>query len=195
MIEEALSSHYCVLSVIGPHAGEGIQEIFSRKIEDITRVGRTYWLFRSPKATPAMVQRVGRCIGDAGFVYAVFIEPSSRGGSRPTLNDQKATAFSADGLFWDDLPDGLSPVTGKLNPRPHALVMDKIEIYNETMQIDLWGYADSHYTGVPIRLMLGCSTVAVSKNDMSAHPDRIKSRFRNIVGVARLAEPYCGFVR
>jgi hypothetical protein len=35
---------------------------------------------------------------------------------------------------------------------------------------------------------------AVQKN-MSAHPNRMKSRYRRIVAVARLAEPYCVWVR
>ena len=58
IIEEALSSTQCIISVMGDHAGEGVVDIFNRKIEDITKINRTFWLIKSPKAKPQLVQKM-----------------------------------------------------------------------------------------------------------------------------------------
>jgi hypothetical protein len=48
LIEEALKSARCIISVMGDHAGEGTDAIFIRKIADIKQTGITFWLMRSP---------------------------------------------------------------------------------------------------------------------------------------------------
>jgi hypothetical protein len=55
LLEAALESQNCVLSVMGDHAGEGADMIFNRKKADINRLGKTFWLMRSSKALPAQV--------------------------------------------------------------------------------------------------------------------------------------------
>jgi len=52
LIEDALEATQCIISVMGDHAGEGIDRIFKRKIEDITKINRTFWLVKSPKTKP-----------------------------------------------------------------------------------------------------------------------------------------------
>jgi hypothetical protein len=42
---------------MGPHAGESNEQIFSRKIQDITNTGLTYWFQSSNKANPSVVQK------------------------------------------------------------------------------------------------------------------------------------------
>jgi hypothetical protein len=44
LIEDALEARQCIISVTGDHAGEGVDKIFKRKIEDITKINRTFWL-------------------------------------------------------------------------------------------------------------------------------------------------------
>ena len=61
--------------------------------------------------------------------------------------------------------------------------------------LDLWGYADGADPDRPLRFMLGLSTACALQKDMSTHPARMKSRYRRIVAVARLAEPYCVWIR
>jgi hypothetical protein len=56
--------------------------------------------------------------------------------------------------------------------------------------IDLWRYADYEDSKKPIKLILGCSTVCAEIKDMSIHPEKLKSRYRRIVAVARLSKPY-----
>ena len=79
LIDEALQSHYCVISVMGAHANEGSETIFGRKMQDIDKTGTTYWLMRSPKARPPEVQDICKTTTS----YVIFIEPASRGGGAP----------------------------------------------------------------------------------------------------------------
>ena len=191
MIEPALSATRCIVSVIGPHAGEGVNEIFNRKIEDTRAIGRTFWLIKSPKAKPGIVQPM--CGIDP--VYVLFVEPSTKGGDRPAIFAHKATIFSDDGIQWDPLPDGLGPVTGKLDTNAHALVFDALEIITESIELDIWHYAAFDKPEQPVKMILGCSTVCAVKKDMKDHPGKMKSRFRRIVAVGRLVAPYCVWIR
>lgn len=44
LVEDALEARQCIISVMGDHAGEGVDKIFKRKIEDIKKINRTFWL-------------------------------------------------------------------------------------------------------------------------------------------------------
>ena len=190
MLDEAMNSPQCVISVMGEHAGEGVDTIFARKSADVQRTGKTFWLMRSPKARPAQVQGVCKTVP----AYAIFIEPASQGGARPATEEVSAKAYSADKELWLPLPDGLSPVTGKIDASASALVFD-IMTTTVSGALDLWGYADAMDNDKPVKFILGCSTVCATRKDMSAHPERLKSRYRGIVAVARLAEPYGVWLR
>jgi hypothetical protein len=52
-----IDSKYLIISVIGPHAHETENTIFKRKIEDINKVGKTFWLTKSHQSKPDMVQQ------------------------------------------------------------------------------------------------------------------------------------------
>jgi len=190
LLESALGHPSCVLSVMGDHAGESTDSIFYRKIADINRLGKTFWLMRSPKARPSQVQ--GIC--ETAPSYTIFFEPATKGGARPTKEEDASKEYSDDGVSWYLLPKDLSPVTGKLDKGAAALVFDKVTT-NVTGSLDLWGYADFSDIREPIKFILGCSTVCAIKKDMTSHPGRMKSRNRGIVAVARLVEPYCVWLR
>jgi len=189
--EKALSGTRCIISVMGAHAREGVSKIFTRKIKDINKISRTFWLVKSSKAKPALVQKMCR----RNTAYVVFVEPARKGGARPAINDSKAKVFSEDGSKWNQLPKGLGPVTGKLDSRAYALIFDKMEIIDKIQNIDLWDYADFSQPEKPVRTILGCSTICATKKNMKEHPDKLKSHSRRIVAVARLVEPYCVWVQ
>lgn len=191
LLKEALSASRCVLSVMGDHAGEGVAAIFQRKMADIKKATITFWLVKSPKAKPTLVQDL--CGGRPAYV--LFVAPATMGGARPTESDEKAVEYSVDGLSWRTLPVGLGPVTGRLDSGAYALVFDALAAVEQEIPADLWSYADFADPGKPIRTILGCSTVCAMKKDMMNHPKRMKSRFRKIVAVARMTAPYCVFVR
>jgi len=174
---------------MGDHAGEGANAIFRRKKKDIEHTGKTFWLIHSTKAKPVQVQAM--CQG--ALAYAIFVEPATLGGARPTSESDAAREFSHDKGKWHCLPKSLTPVTGKLDAAATALVFDKIST-DVSGNLDLWEYGEFPAQR-PIRFILGCSTTCALRMDTKSHPDRMKSRERRIVAVARLAAPYCVWVR
>jgi hypothetical protein len=150
---------------MGAHAGEGADTIFGRKIEDCRIAGRTFWVAKSAKARPPQVQAM--CRSASG--YAVFVEPATPGGARPTTSTASAFEYSPDGITWSPLPDGLGPVTGRIDCRAAALVFDSLTTdVNGT--IDLWEYADGSNPDMPLKFALGVSTVCAVRRDMSTIP-------------------------
>jgi hypothetical protein len=190
MLDEAMNCPQCVISVMGEHAGEGVEAIFARKSADVQRTGKTFWLMRSPKARPEQVQGICKTVP----AYAIFIEPATQGGARPTTQEVSAKAYSADKVLWHQFPEGLSPVTGKIDANATALVFDMMTT-SVGGALDLWGYGNATDNEKPLKFMLGCSTVCAVRKDMSAHPARMKSRYREIVAIARLADPYGVWLR
>ena len=172
-----------ILSVMGPHAGESVENIFSRKISDIEKVGITFWLIKSYKSKPIYVQ--GFCRNSNVHIY--FISPSVKGGAKDTKNQTINKQFSSDELNWNNIPENITPVTGE----GYAFILDSLEMSNST--IDLNEYAEEADT--PIKFQLGCSTVCAIKENMTSHVDRVKSNIRDVWAVGRLKEPYCVWVR
>ncbi len=190
LLENALNCPLCVISVMGDHAGEGVDTIFSRKIADIDRTGKTFWLMRSPKARPPQVQ--GIC--QTAPAYTIFIAPAAKGGARPTTTEDSACEYAEDRQVWIPLPQDISPVTGKLDNSAAALVFDMLTTEVSGM-LDLWNYGDLSDIRKPVKFILGCSTICAVQKDMTTHPGKMKSRYRNVVAIARIAKPYCVWLR
>lgn len=190
LLEEALDCPQCIVSVMGAHAGEDSDAIFNRKKADIAILGVTYWLMRSPKALPSQVQHICRSFP----AYTIFVEPATTGGARPTTIDDGAKECSDDRVLWTPLPEGLGHVTGKLDASATALVFDMMTTA-VSGTLDLWNYGDALDLHKPLRFKLGCSTVCAVRKDTQSLPGRMMSRYRGIVAVARLAKPYCVWVR
>ena len=188
--EAAMKCPTCVVSVMGDHAGEDADAIFDRKKADIDRTGVTFWLMRSPKARPPQVQGICRPFPS----YAIFVEPATKGGARPTTEEDAAKEYSEDRVLWRKLFKDLSPVTGKLDASATALVFDMMTT-DVTGTLDLWDYGEALDIHKPLRFILGCSTVCAVRKDTKSHPEKMKSRYRGIVAVARLANPYCVWIR
>ncbi len=190
LVDQALAASSCIISIMGDHAGEGVDVIFRRKMADIDAVGRTFWVARSAKARPGQVQQL--CA--AGLRHMIFVEPATAGGARPTTASDSASAYSGDRVEWLPLPVGIGPVTGKMDESATAFVFDQLA-FGTGRVLDLWQYAEASDAGRPVRFQLGCSTVCASRADMSAHPQRMKSRYRPVMSVARLVEPYSAWLR
>jgi hypothetical protein len=190
LVDQALAASGCVISVMGDHAGEGVDAIFKRKMADVDVVGRTFWVARSAKARPGQVQQL--CAAQRGYV--IFVEPATAGGAKPTTASDSASEYSGDHAKWLPLPQGMGPVTGKMDDAATAFVFDQMTT-EASRVLDLWQYADGSDMGSPVRFTLACSTVYAVREDMSAHPQRMKSRYRTVVAVARLVEPYSAWLR
>lgn len=190
LLEAALECPQCIVSVMGDHAGEDSDAIFNRKKADIERLGVTYWLMRSPKARPPQVQEICKSFP----AYAIFVEPASKGGARLTTIEEEAKEYSDDGVLWHPLPKDLSRVTGKLDTGAAALVFDTMTT-DVSATLDLWDYGEASNVHKPLRFILGCSTVCAVRKDTKSLSGKMKSRYRGIVTIARLADPYCVWVR
>lgn len=190
LLEAALKSPKCVVSVMGDHAGEGADVIFDRKTADIARTGMTFWLVRSPKAKPQQVQELCKPFP----AYTIFIEPATKGGVRPTTKEDAAREYSGDKVLWHPLPKEITPVTGKLDTAATALVFDMMTT-DVSGKLDLWNYGEALAVDKPLKFILGCSTVCAVKKDMKLNPEKMKSRYREIVAVARFGDPYCVWIR
>lgn len=180
---------YVIFSVIGSHAGESKQEIFGRKIEDINRVGYTFWLYKSNQTKPNIVQDFcKRAKKESENIFCFFIEPSSSGGAKPTKISVSARSYSVDNKEWSILPKSLSSVTGEINKGAYALIFDSLkQIDNE---VNLWEYAD-FLTEKAIKIRLGNSTLCAVRKNTAEEKDRIKSPNRKIIAIGKLFEPYC----
>lgn len=189
---EATVCPRCIITVMGGHAGEGEDTIFNRKIDDIEQNGRTFWVVRSRKAQPFQLQEMCK----TETAYVIFVSPATKGGARDTVTNNSASEFSTNGADWSPLPEGLGPVTGKLDSQTSALVLDRLTLtIKDELELDLCDYADFSDPTMPLKLMQGCSTICSVRKDMRHHPDKPKSRIRDVIAVGRLAQPYCVWVR
>ncbi len=186
---------YNVFSVMGPHAGEDPDTIFTRKIADVKNVGRTFWVVHSHKAKPDMIQSVGATVCDSsGEPLCAFLAPSSPGGAVPTKTASAAVEYSADRREWIPMPHGMTTVTGKMTPSTCALVFDQLWLLTSAF-VDLWQYADFFDPKQPVIIRQGASTLGVIRKDTSSHPNRMKSHLRQVIAVGRLAHPYAVWLR
>lgn len=179
LLQEALAAPWCVISVMGAHAGEGVELIFDRKVADCEVAGQTFWVAKSAKARPGQVQEL--CASGPGYV--IFIEPATPGGARPTTHADRATEYSADRLRWLALPPGIGPATGQLDRSATALVFDRLVADVEGV-LDLWRYADAASPDLPVRFKLGLSTICAVLEDTASPPGAVLR-----VGEVELAIP------
>ena len=175
-MNKALEAKFVIISVIGPHAGENESQIFNRKIKDIEVSGKTFWLIKTRKANPDMIQQI--CLHakeENKDVFCIFIEPSSVGRSVPTKISSAAKMFSIDRRNWFEIPKDITPVTGKIDRSACALIFNELTL--EKGIIDLWNYADFFDPVQPIKIIRGASTVCAIKKNMSEKDCKEKSQF------------------
>ena len=171
-----------ILSIIGWHAGESVEDIIERKIADIKTAGRTIWLYQSWKATIPMVQQFGRAFPKAGVVFL-------KGSAFPTSSALQAREMSEDRDCWGPLPQGIGKVTGRLPGG--GLVIG--ELIPAATDIDLWSYLQ-HPDLCPLRFQQGASTACAIPTD-DRPVEGMKSRYRRAVAVGHLVPPYGIFLR
>jgi len=180
---------------MGSHAGEDSDAIFTRKIADIRSVGRTFWVVRSHKAKPDMIQTIGATVCNLSRdPLCAFLAPSSPGGAVPTKTSSAAAEYSANRSEWKTLPSGITPVTGQMTPSTCALVFDQLCLRASAV-VDLWQYADFFDLKQPVRIRQGASTLGVTHAETSKHPDRMKSHLREVIAVGRLVHPFAVWLK
>jgi hypothetical protein len=117
-------------------------------------------------------------------------------GSMPLLEAEEDAAkeYTEDRVLGRKLSKDLSPVTGKLDAGATALFFDMMTT-DVSGALDLWDYGEALDIHKPLRFIIGCSSLCAVRKDMKSHPEKMKSRYRGIVVVARLADPYGIWIR
>ena len=182
-INEVLQKNKCIISIVGSHAGESIVEIYNRKIEDINKVGKTFWML---SCNNSVFEDINKICDDE--IYVFFIKSSSNNGAKPTIIKNKASGYEYNNKHFL-FPNNLSPVTGNINQNSVALVMDELITFNEITApiIDLWRYSDTNKK--PLSFTLGNSTLPCFLNEI--YTKGMKSRYRVISAIGHLTHPFC----
>jgi len=185
--EEIQKLKYVVISVIGSHAGEPLEEIFLRKITDITRTGKTFWIINSTKASLKLINQMKKtALKENKDIFCIFIEPSQKGGSADTKLSEPAKEYSEDKQIWQSFDEKTSPVTGKMTTNSYAMVFEKISLIESELKLNLWDYADFDNQNEPIKLNQFRSSFCGIQKNMFDNPNKMKSNLRKIVAVAKL---------
>jgi hypothetical protein len=142
-----------VLSIIGWHAGESVENIVERKRDDIKKAARAIWLYRSWKAPIPMTPQFGSAFPKPAVVFL-------KGSAFPTGTALQAREMSEDRKRWDRLPNGIGKVTGKL-PGGGLVIGELVPV---VIDIDLWGYLQ-HPDLCPLGFPQGASTACAVPSD------------------------------
>lgn len=192
LLNNAINANYVFISVMGPHAQESENEIFTRKIDDIKKAKESFWVSKIDEKFVKECRR--KFNGTVG--YLILVESSGHGKSAvDTKNTDYATQYSEDKITWKEITLNISPVTGKLGKGATAYCFDDIKLYDKSEEpIDLDKYAEGNDYLRAIKFRQGHSNVFAKKSDIKM-PEGMKSHERKIVAVVRLKYPYVIWVK
>ncbi len=170
---------------VGNHAGETFDQILQRKMREKEDAGRIFWGYGGPTCHPLTgVQPFAKKHGN----LHVLMEPID---SKADPDILQPTEYSADGVTWKPMPDGIS-VTGSR----YALVLDQIrpgdlEVRTDDFVVDIGpnrGKVATEYLRgrVDKACLTRASVPATRFPELSP---------RNIRYVAKLIEPYAVLLR
>ena len=162
-----------VFSLVGPHAGQSLKEIFERKIKDCTTLNETFWVFQSHRCTKSLFNA-------HNLSEILFISASKPGAAKQTKSSTLAQQFFKNNQ-WIDFNKDLSPVTGRIHSKSTAFQLTNLRLANE--EIDFNNYTDI-VTNKPLRFSQFCSTTIGTKSENNSE----KSRLRTICAKATLKD-------
>lgn len=155
-----------VISIIGPHASESLQQILDRKEQDIKQFGFTLWFFRTTKLCTYADFMKHRPMQ----VYGVL--PISTNGAKDTKAAIHACQYSFDNHNWLDFPTGFTPVTGNIQSNSIAFVVKNIQHNLIPKEIDLSDYKTSMDT--PIKISQYTSTQIIHPHPSFTQEKKIR---------------------
>lgn len=173
-----------VISVVGTHAGETLDNIFKRKKKEIEKVGHALWLYKSHSAKPDVIQKLAKF--GKNDLECFFISASSKSGARPTKEQHISGYFSVNKKRWQLMPKG-TLVTGS-SKSAFALVLKRIDLINR--DIDLWNYSSFVDPHKSINIRLGDSTLPAIKRSSATSPRKMKNHIRRVIAVGKLKSPF-----
>lgn len=188
LINQAIDAEYVFVSVMGPHAQENENEIFSRKIDDVNKSGKSFWVSKINKNFVEECRY--KLKGKTG--YLLLVESSNNGKSAvDTKVSESATQYSNDKVNWKDIDWEISPVTGNLGKGATAYYFNGIELCNELIDLNLYG---EECDDCGVKFTQGRTNV-FAKRYKIRRKEGMKSSKRKVVAVLRLIEPYVVWVK
>jgi len=152
-------------TIIGTHAGETIDKIFDRKINDINTVGHTYWLFHSSKVSKDVLTKLVP-------TKIMFLLPKIIGSAKPTKSSTTGNRFISftnnSEISFNPL---LSPVTGKISNKSIAFKLSNITLISDPYKLYLPNNVtfnqfagtiistDSNISSINYRYCVGCGDI------------------------------------
>ena len=127
---------------VGRHAGETLEEIIERKMEEYTKAGQVFWGYGGGTMHPiSRVQPFLQSRIEQGEKIRLVMESIV---SKHPDTEVFATEYSRDGVTWEPIPDGV-----KVRGSRYALVLG--ELQTEDLMVDLARYqvATGPSTGRP----------------------------------------------
>jgi hypothetical protein len=150
-----------VFSLVGPHAGQSLEEIFERKIKDCKILNETFWVYHSHRCTKSLF--------NAHKPFEVFfISASKPGAAKQTKSSTLAQQFFKDDE-WFEFDKDLSPVTGRIHSKSTAFQLTNLRMVQEI--IDFNDYIDI-ITNKPLRFSQFCSTTIASMSENKSEESR-----------------------
>ena len=150
-----------VFSLVGPHAGQALEEIFERKIKDCTDLNQTFWVYHSHRCTKSLLNT-----HKPSEVW--FVSASKPGAAKQTKSSTIAQQFFKDNQ-WFDFPQNLSPVTGRIHSKSTAFQLTNLRMVHETINFN--NYIDL-ITNNPLRFSQFCSTTIGSETQNESEESR-----------------------
>lgn len=173
---------------VGTHAGEDLETIIKRKRRELDEAGQIFWGYGGPTCHPLYhVQPFVKERTASGHAIYLVMEPmNSRHFAEPKLAEQ----YSADGVTWKDVPDGVNVLGSR-----YALVLKSLELQEAEIDLTALRVGVGTSTGKPAveyvkgHVDKGCFVVDPAMVD----PERPAPRHIGLV--AELQAPYAVFLK
>lgn len=177
-----------VFMKVGMHAGEDLDSIIGRKLEEIKQTGMSFWGYGGPTCHPTkQIQPFAKHIVEKrGSIYLCMETIHSL--ADPDI--VPAIMYSVDGVNYTPIPDGIK-VTGSR----YAIVLDEIVPESFEIPIEAYDVAYGRSKGRPASSYIRGH---VDKACLEVNPSRlteVSDKKRCISYVARMKEPYAVFVK
>lgn len=170
-----------IISVLGPHAHETLDDIMLRKIRDIEKLGMCFWVCRSYAITPEIMKTLS--LKKVPYIYLIFIKTASNGLGKDTKIVDKALLYKKpEDELWLEIPKEMSPVTGKMPS--FGFCIEELKLIKTAEKIDLNEFCEMDDKNIKIHI--GKSTLAIKKRDWEVDVKFSKSNEREIIGYAKI---------
>lgn len=125
-----------IFSILGPHAGETVEEVISKKLQDIDRCGYCLWFYFNTRLCNLQTS------GLDNTEEVLFFNPKTIGGASDTKVNKVVRGYFDKFDKYISLPIEMSPVTGNINKKSCCFKLTSIVSYTSLQYIDVKEFED-----------------------------------------------------